>query len=105
MVYKSRITCNSKNVIYYLKCVSCQFKVTYTGKNNILRPRMNNHVTGCRHGESSDIFDNHVYKCRLQHNMHEEPFFHIFVFIELSDERLLLTLESYLHSKGYDTLN
>ncbi|XP_065662664.1 uncharacterized protein LOC136085297 [Hydra vulgaris] len=31
---KSRITCNSKNVIYYLKCLSCNGLSTYTGKTN-----------------------------------------------------------------------
>ena len=102
---KGNINCKSKNVIYYLKCIACQFKVTYTGKTNELRPRMNNHITACRHGTSTDTFDNHVFKCRIEHNIHEEPFFEIMVFMELPEERLLLTYESYLHSKGFDTLN
>ena len=84
---------------------TCDYKVTYTGKTNHLRFRMNNHITGCRHGDSSDIFDNHVFKCRLGINMHEEPYFKILAFIELSEERLLLAYESYFHSRGFDTLN
>ena len=102
---KTDISCKSKNVIYYLKCVSCHFKVTYIGKTNDLRLRMNNHISACRHGESSDIFDNHVYKCRLANNHNDEPYFHIHAFIKLPDERLLLSYESYLHSKRYDTMN
>ena len=101
---KNHITCNSKNVIYYLKCVSCNY-VTYTGKTNNLRLRMNNHISACRHGETTDIFDKHVFKCRLNHNVHEEPFFLIYTFIELPDEKMLLTYESHLHSKRLDTLN
>lgn len=100
-----RISCNSDNVIYYLKCLACSFKVTYTGKTNHMRPRMNNHITGCRHGESTDIFDNHVYNCRLKHNNLNEPFFQIYAFIKVPHERLLLSYETYFHSQGFDTMN
>ena len=31
---KCHIACNSKNVLYYLKCKACNGKTTYTGKTN-----------------------------------------------------------------------
>lgn len=104
-IVKCRITCNSRNVIYFLKCICCNFEVTYTGKTNVMRLRMNNHVTGCRYGNSSDRFDNHVYSCRLKHKCTKEPFFQIYAFIKLPHEHLLITYESYFHSKGFDTMN
>ena len=56
------IDCCSKNVLYYLICCFCE-KVSYTGKTDILRSRTNNHITACRHGNSTDKFDNHVFNC------------------------------------------
>ena len=102
---RTRITCNSKNVIYYLKCISCDFNETYTGKTNNLRLRMNNHIIGCRYGNSSDRFDIHVYNCRLEQGLMTEPHFQIYAFIKLKHEKQLLTYESYFHSKGFDTMN
>ena len=59
---KSRIDCHSKDVLYWLKCAKCENNpVTYTGKTFNLRERMNNHITSCRLGGSSDQFDNHVH--------------------------------------------
>ena len=66
---------------------------------------MNNHITGCRHGNSSDKFDNHVYKCRLEHNLTQEPYFEILALTKLADEKLLLTYEAHFHEKGFDTMN
>ena len=66
---------------------------------------MNNHISSCRLGNSSDRFDNHVFHCRIKNNYTSEPFFKIYVFMEIKDERLLLSYESYLHKKGYDTMN
>ena len=101
---KGHINCKSKNVLYYLVCCICN-KTSYTGKTNVLRLRTNNHITGCRHGNSSDKFDNHVFKCRYEHNQMSEPFFKVYVFMEIKDERLLLSYEKYLHKKGFDTMN
>ena len=102
---KSRITCGSKNIIYFLKCISCEFKVTYTGKTNDLRSPMNNHISACRLGNSSDKFDNHVYDCYIRNNNANEPYFQMFAFVQLREEKSLLTYEAHFHAKGFDTMN
>ena len=99
------INCKSKNVLYHLKCCSCNERTSSTGKTNDFRLRMNNHISSCRLGTSSDTFDNHVFKCRAENNYSLEPYFKIYAFMEIADERLLLTYESYLHKKGYDSMN
>ena len=98
---KSKVTCNSKNVIYYLKCKNCI--TTYIGKTNNFRKRMNNHISSSNHGNSSNRFDNHVYKCLGENKT--EPFFKIRPMMVLNDESKLLEYEHYLHVKGYDTMN
>ena len=106
---KSHINCKSKNVIYYLKCVWCddqQHPTTYTGKTFDLRERMNNHISACRNGGSSDIFDEHVHKCKDRHFHHqEEPYFHIYAYMTLKKQESLLSYEKHLHRKGYDSMN
>ena len=103
---RCHINCNSVNVLYYLKCVWCNFATTYTGKTNILRLRMNNHISACRLGSSSDKFDNHVYNCRKNHqNKDREPSFHIYAFLTVANIQSLLTYEDYLHKKGFDSMN
>ena len=102
---KCHITCHSKNVLYYLKCSSCKGNITYTGKTDDLRLRMDNHITGCRHGNSTDVFDNHVHACKKDNNHQFEPYFLIHVFMEINDERQLITYEEYLHNRGFDTMN
>ena len=102
---KSHITCQSKNVIYYLKCLACDEATTYTGKTNNLRLRTNGHISGCRLGNSSDRFDNHVYACRKSKGINNEPFFILFVFVELPRENLLLTYEDHFHQRKFDTMN
>jgi hypothetical protein len=102
---KSHITCNSKNVIYYLKCLSCNRKTTYTGKTNNLRLRTNGHISSCRTGQSTDRFDNHVYNCQRAHNSIIEPFFELFVFLELKNENNLISYEKHLHKQKHDTFN
>ena len=101
---RGHINCKSKNVIYYLVCSACNI-VSYTGKTNAFRLRMNNHISACRLGTSSDRFDNHVYNCCRKENYNTEPYFKIFTFMELKNEHLLLTYEAYLHQLGYDTMN
>ena len=99
---KSKITCHSKHVIYFLKCRSCNGNTTYTGKTNNLRKRMNCHISECRSGITSDRFDKHVHRCN---STLSEPFFDLFVFVEVKDVKLLDAYEKYLHQCGYDTMN
>lgn len=101
---KCRITCKSLNVIYFLKCRFCGI-VTKLGKTDNLRKRTNNHISGCRNGNSSDIFDNHVHACPKSKGLPpSEPFFLLFVFMECSDYNKLLNIERKLHLKGHDTV-
>ena len=101
---KSHINCQSKNVLYFLKCIACEERTTYTGKTNDFQLRMNNHISSCRLGTSTNIFDNHVFNCR-KYNQPSGPYFKIYAFMEIKNENLLLTYESYLHKKGFDTMN
>ena len=102
---RNRITCQSKNVLYYLKCVSCKGLTTYIGKSNNARKRMNCHISECRSGNTSNIFDNHVFKCMEANNYKQEPFFDIYMFMELKNEYQLDIYEKYLHKKSFDTMN
>ena len=100
---KSNITCSSKNVIYYLKCNRCDGKDTYIGKTNNLRLRTNQHISTCRTGNGSNIFDQHVHHCKNEDL--EKPFLKLHPLLALKDEHCLLSYESHFHSLGYDTLN
>ena len=107
---KSRIDCHSENVLYYLKCLWCpdpEDPETYTGKTNVIRDRMNNHISSCRNGNSTDIFDKHVYACRKRHGPKGdiEPFFHIYAFYTIKNVDALETHERNLHKQGLDTMN
>ncbi len=99
---RSHITCHSKNVIYYLKCSSCNGATTYSGKAGITRQRINNHISDCRTGNTTDIFDLHVFECNPHHI---EPFFELYIFLELSDSKLMDSYEKYIHRGNYDTMN
>ena len=100
-IIKSKVTCRTTNVIYFLKCINCP--TTYIGKTNNFRKRMNNHISDCYHGDSSDKFDNHVFNC-LGANK-KEPYFKIRIMMSLNNSNKLLEYEHYLHTKGYDTMN
>ena len=103
---KSHITCNSSNVLYYLKCNMCKGKTTYTGKTKTnLRIRMNNHITSCRSGNGTNMFDGHVFKCGKLNKCLKAPYFQIYAFMKVSTEEKLLTYERYLHRMGFDTMN
>ncbi len=107
---RSHINCHSKNVLYFLKCLWCDRDnppTTNTGKTNEFRDRMNNHISACRLGTSTDVFDNHVYDCRRKHGAagEIEPFFHIYAFFTVKNTQSLETYEKDLHRKGYDTIN
>ena len=102
---KSKITCNSKNVVYFQKCMSCK-KVSNIGKTDNLRERTNNHITSCRNGTGSDIFDKHVFNCFKNASKEAiEPYFSLFVFMELSDYNKLRNFEKKFHMQGHDTIN
>ena len=67
---------------------------------------MNNHISGCRNGNVSDIFDMHVYQCNKNKNVpHTDPYFKAFIFMVASDYNKLMNLERRLHLLGHDTLN
>ena len=103
---KNHINCNTNNVIYYLKCQMCDGKTTYTGITKLkLRMRMNNHITCCRNGSGTNIFDNHVFKCGTLNNCLKPPYFQIYAFMRVSSEEKLITYERYLHRTGSDTMN
>ena len=99
-----QITRQSKNVIYFLKCTSSNYSTTYIDKTIHLRSRMNNHITSCRLGGSTDKFDNHVFYC-MQNQKQQEPLFKIVTFMKLADKRNLLFYEKLLQNGGYDSLN
>ena len=90
---KNYINCNSLNIIYYLVCNACN-RESYTGKTDDTRFRTNNHISGCRLGNSTNIFDTHVFNCfkRMQ-KPHNEPFFKFYAFLKLKDYN---KLRSYL---------
>ena len=103
-VVKCKITCNSLNVIYFLKCNYCQTE-TKLGKTDNLRDRTNNHRSGCRKGTGADLFDKHVYSCRLAKRVPpKEPEFLMFCLMSCSDFNKLLSYERDMHLKGFDTL-
>ena len=102
---RSNINCHSKNVIYFLKCICCNLSTSYIGKTNNFRARMNNHISECRTGNTTDIFDKHVHKCKEKNHVKKEPYFQVYAFMTVSRENLLIPYESYLQSKRFDTMN
>ena len=58
---RSHITCQNKNFINFLKCTSCNYGTIYICKTVGLRSRINNHITSCRLGGSTNKFDNYVF--------------------------------------------
>ena len=102
---RDNINCRSKNVIYYLTCCRCQNHTTYIGKTVDLKGRTNQHITGCRHGNGPNKFDNHVFNCTKFDTELKEPYFKLFVMMKFQNEKPLLTYESYLQSMGHDTMN
>ena len=102
---KSHITCHSKNVVYFQICNMCT-TVSNIGKTDNLRERTNNHISCCRKGTGSDVFDMHVYECsRKMGKEPVEPFFKLYVFMELTDYQKLRNHEKKLQLQGHDTIN
>ena len=108
---KGNVTCHSKCVLYYLVCLFCNGDTSKTGKTNKFRTRMNNHISECNSGATSDLFDLHVHQCMKDHGapMHEgrfiQPYFKVYVYFEVSEPKLLIPYEDHLHSKNFDTIN
>ena len=103
---QGHVTCKSRNVLYFLKCLACNGATTYTGKTKTqFNIRVNNHRKDCRSGETSDTFDLHVHECIKTNNFKNEPFFQVFAFLTVKEESMLLTYETYLHKRGFDTMN
>ena len=102
---RCQITCNSKNVVYFLSCNLCEQRTTYIGQTTNFRKRMNNHISESRTGTSSCNFPRHVHECGQKNKNLKEPYFKIYVFMELKDSKLLLTLEDKLFKAGHAILN
>ena len=101
----STITCNSFNAIYYLVCLRCETE-TYYGKNNILRLRINQHISDSRTTDNtSNKFDRHVFLCKQRNNVVKEPLFQLYALVKLQHEYLLIPYDSHLHNMGADTMN
>ena len=66
-------SCQSLNVLCFLTCNFCK-EVTYIGKTNNFQLRTNNHISSCRHGKSTDQFDNHVFELYYIHILHFQIF-------------------------------
>ena len=100
---RRNMSCKSKNVIYFLSCNQCNNSTTYIGKTNNLRFRTNQHISTCRTGRGSDKFDQHVFNCGNSAPI--EPYFKLYLMLELKSEDALLTYEKHFHGKCYDTMN
>ena len=98
-------SCNSLNVLYYLKCRFCQGATTYSGKTDVFRQRTNGHISDIRHKRGGD-FDKHVRRCAKKKKISlTEPFFEATIFMVLKDYNSLLSYEAMLHAAGHDTMN
>ena len=93
----------SKNILHCLLCRLC-LSVSNTGKTDDLRLRTNNHISACRHGNSTDDFDNHVHNCSSGMPL-VEPYFKLYAFMKLSNYKNLRNYERKLHLEGHDTIN
>ena len=102
---KCHASCNSKNTLYYLVCEFCKWE-SYTGQTVDYRSRTNNHMTGCRCGNGTDDFDNHMFKFANERILPlVEPFLRAYIYMVLKDHNMLLNTERRLHLKCFDTIN
>ena len=101
---RSHISCNDRNVLYYLECLFCNGKVTKTGKTfTKLRQRINNHRSDCHTGRTDDVFDKHCHKCGAHRGV--QPYFRVRAFMKLSHPGKLMVYEDLLHERKYATIN
>ena len=101
---RCKMSCGSKNVIYFPTCNRCNGNVSYIGKTVNLRLRTNGHISSIRTGKGTDIFDRHVSNCNESLGPPMEPYFKLYLLISVP-EHCLLTYESHFHFLGYDTMN
>ena len=64
---------------------------------------MNNHISECKSGITTDVFDLHVHKCMKDPDA--EPLFKIYVYFEVSHPKLLIPYEDHLHSMKFDLVD
>ena len=101
---RSHISCNDRNVLYYLECLFCNGNVTKTGKTlTTLRLRINNHRSDCFTGRTSDVFDKHCHECGAHRGV--QPYFRVRAFMKLSHPGKLMVYENLLHERKYATIN
>ena len=78
----------------------CNGKTTYIGKNKTkLRIRTNNHITCCRNGSGTNIFDKHVFKCGTNNKCLQPPYFKILAYMKVSTDEKLFTYERHLSTE------
>ena len=97
----NHITCNSKNVSYFLRCKGCD-SFSYLGITNDLRKRTNVHISCGKSGKSTNRADKHFYACKTDHL---DPLFELYVLMELNDYEKLRVYEDDFHKRGFDTCN
>ena len=104
---RSHINCNTKNVIYQLTCNSCtgSTKESKIGKTfTKLRYRLNNHISDCRTGNTTDVFDLHVHTCGKPSKNLVEPYFKVHAYMALSSRDKLLQYEKEFQKRNYATI-
>ena len=102
---KSHAHCNSKNVIYFQVCNYCN-QVSNVGKTDDIRQRTNNHISGSRLGKTSNLFDQHNYRCPRDKGIQpKEPYFKLYIMMVCSNYAKLRAHERHLHIQGHDTIN
>ena len=77
-------------MIYLLRCIFCNLSTSYTGKIKLVRARMHNHISECRLGNTSNISDKHVLKCKEINDINQELHFPIFALMKVSRKNLLI---------------
>ena len=76
-----------------------------TQANRGFKVRMNQHICGCRNGNSLCKFPQHVFKCGTEKGNLIEPYFKINIMIKLNSPDMLISYEDYYHKNKYDILN
>ena len=75
---------------------------SYLGMTNVLRKRMNSHISESKNGITMNVFDKHVYECKENH---AEPLFKCHVLMQLNDYDKLRVYEDNFHKQGFDVAN
>ena len=84
---RCHVYCHSINVIHFYHVTL----VMVNSKTVNFRQRMNNYMTACRYGASTDKFDNHVFKCSNKNErVTKEPYFKVYAFMIVNNENKLL---------------